>query len=270
MRSDLGLFHLLFVAGARLIVTSASVIKRLSIVANSKRNSSRSPRSGAPPAAAVGEESTSLNRTGDFSSPSETPSLPPTWLIRPLSVFAALHLFLIGLTYFSVVSPSTLQVRALAIFRPYLSAFHFDADGAAFNVATSLPKEKAHLLEQSREVRPDIDSWEMVDVPGIAGSDRQRRWQRFLSGIAELGENEQSAIAAWLVEPLAIVHGDAKFLRIRRMPDLMTTVVDDTAAPPYTAAVLRDADSAVRVVLVPAQRLASPAVNAKAAGDLND
>jgi hypothetical protein len=203
-------------------------------------------------------------------SDADSPSLPPAGLRRVLAGVVAVHFVLIGISYLSGVAPSSLQARIVDLSRPYLAVLHLEADGVALNLATSTPKEKTHLLEQATVARPDFDSWTAFEIPGLKGGDRQRRWQRYLAGVAELGDNEQAAVAAWLVEPLAERHLDATFLRIARVPDLMTTVVDDTAAPPYTAAILRESNGPVRVVLVPAQRLASPPVLPSQAGGPNE
>ena len=124
---------------------------------------------------------------------------------------------------------------------------HFDADGLPLCFATSDRAEKTHLLQQAKQSHAQVDDdWIQIGDPGFVGGDRQRRWQRYLASVAELGNNEQTALAAWLVEPLAMANPDAKEFRIIRQPDLVTTVVDDAAAPPYTAAIVRQEDGSVR------------------------
>jgi hypothetical protein len=246
-------------------------------VAKSKRTPPRSSTPSAVPALqptdpleSSGSEPSKPLTSPSLSSEAILPSLPSTWLRWTLAAFLPIHFGLIGTSYLSSIAPSSVQARLVEFARPYLAALHLEADGVSLNLATSAAKEKTHVLEQAVDLRPDVESWSALPTTGFAGGDRQRRWQRYLAGVSELGDNEQSAIAAWLVEPLAERYVDAKYLRITRVPDLMTTVVDDNAAAPYTAAVLREADSPVRVVLVPAQRLASPSVSTPGVGETNE
>lgn len=189
---------------------------------------------------------------------SNGPSLPSPAMAWGISTIIVVHFFLVGLSYFSTVASSSTQNLMLGTVRPYLGITHFDADGVTFCFATSDRSEKNHLLQQSSKSRGETeDDWTMVESPGMVGGDRQRRWQRFLAAVAELGNNEQTALAAWLVEPLAIAQSEAQSIRITREPDLMTTVVDDAAAPPYAAAIVRQDDGSARLVQVPPPRLAA-------------
>lgn len=171
------------------------------------------------------------------------------------------HLFLVSSSYFATVAPSGLQTRVLDFARPYLAALHFDADGVPLNLASNAPAEKTHQLEKS--LAPSAGNqadWEPLNPPVPAGGDRARRWQRFLTTIAQMGDNQLPALAALLIEPIAVAQSDATYLRVNRQGDLMTTLVDDSAAPPYTTAVLRDTNNAIRFVLVPEKRLSAPTV----------
>ena len=153
----------------------------------------------------------------------------------------------------------------LDAFRPYLAIMHFDADGLPLSFATNDRSEKTHLLQQATQNRTQTDdAWKEIDNPGLVGGDRQRRWQRYLASISELGNNEQTALAAWLVEPLAIANPEVKVFRIVRQPDLVTTVVDDAAAPPYTAAIVREQNGSIRLLQLPPPRLAAESVEARA------
>ena len=186
--------------------------------------------------------------------------LPSPAMARVVSTIVTIHFVLIGLSYFSTVAASTIQNRMLEAFRPYLAMMHFDADGLPLCFTTSDRSEKTHLLQQATQTRIQTDDdWNKIDNPGFVGGDRQRRWQRYLASIAELGNNEQTALAAWLVEPLAIANPDVKVIRIVRQPDLVTTVVDDAASPPYTAAIVREQDGSIRLLQLPPPRLAAEA-----------
>jgi len=196
-------------------------------------------------------------------SPRQTPalngdSLPSLATARIVSTVVVVHFFLISLSYSSTVASSTTQVRILDAIRPYLGMTHFDADGLPLSFAVSDRSEKNHLLQQSTKSRGETEEdWTAIENSAMAGSDRQRRWQRFLAAIAELGNNEQTALAAWLVEPLAIANPEAKKIRITRQPDLMTTVVDDSASAPYAAAIVRQENGSVRLVQLPPPRMAA-------------
>ncbi len=190
--------------------------------------------------------------------------LPSAALTRVVSTIVTIHFVLIGLSYFSTVAASTIQNRMLDAFRPYLAIMHFDADGMPLCFTTSDRSEKTHLLQQATQTRTQTDDdWNKIDDPGLVGGDRQRRWQRYLASIAELGNNEQTALAAWLVEPLAIANPDVKVIRIVRQPDLVTTVVDDAATPPYTAAIVREQNGSIRLLQLPPPRLAAESVDAR-------
>lgn len=192
-----------------------------------------------------------------------TPPLrgPSEQTVKVLSALVLGHLFLVFSSYLATVAPSGLQTRVLDFARPYLAAFHFDADGVPLNLATNAVAEKTHELEKAVAKTPGNDGdWKPVNPSLHAGGDRARRWQRFLATIAQMGDNQMPSLAALLVEPLAVAQSDATYLRVTRQGDLMTTVVDDSAPPPYTTAILRSDNNAVRFVLVPAKRLASPPV----------
>jgi hypothetical protein len=184
---------------------------------------------------------------------------PSERTVKVVSTLVLVHLFLVFSSYLATVAPSGLQTRILDLARPYLAAFHFDADGIPLNLATNAVAEKAHELEKAvaQPLGGNVE-WDPINPSVLAGGDRARRWQRFLTTIAQMGDNQLPSLAAILIEPLAVEHSDATHLRVTRQADLMTTVVDDSAPPPYTTAVLRGDDNAIRFVLVPAKRLASP------------
>lgn len=202
--------------------------------------------------------------------------MPRPWLVRVLLAWLVLHFSLIALSYTSSIAASSVQVRILDAFHPYLAITHLDADGTPLLFSDSTSSEKMHLLSEASSVKPETeDDWITVGqsdtesslMGGIAGGDRQRRWQRFLATLAELGEKEQGALIAWFMEPIAMSRTQAQQLRITREPDLMTTVVDDDAPPPYTVAIVRQDGKGPRLVQAAPKRLASPAIQSSGAGN---
>jgi hypothetical protein len=191
--------------------------------------------------------------------------LPSPWIRKLILGAVGLHLCLVATSYASSIGASDFQTRALALFRTYLSIFHFDADGVTLAFSDSSASEKTHRWSTSTSTRPDSeDQWNPANDPasaltmGFAGGDRQRRVQRLLAAIARLGENEQGTLAAWLVTPIAKMQPEANFVRITREPDLMTNVVEDSASPPYVAAIIRSQDQPPRPIQSAPKRLASP------------
>ncbi len=177
------------------------------------------------------------------------------WLLIPL------HFVVVGLSYLSLVAPSNLHTQVVDVARPYLMLLHLDAEGSILSFSTDAKAEKTHRLQQTESTPADRESiWTDVLEPGFVGADRQRRWQRLLVTIAQVSEADQAALAGRLIEPIAMMNPAAGALRIVREPDLMTNVVDDAAEPPYTVAILRSDDSAVRLVRVPSRRMAAESV----------
>lgn len=175
----------------------------------------------------------------------------------------AVHLALIVCSYLATVTASSVQNQLLDAFRPYLAAMHFDADRVALSPAASSPAEKTHLLLQTPSLRPQDDAdWTLIDDPGVSGGDRQRRWQRLLATAAELSENQQGDLVAWLMLPIARTHPEAQQFRIDRQADWMSTSADKTAPSPYHASIVRDNGEPVGLVQVPPQRFTAPSSGA--------
>jgi hypothetical protein len=228
------------------------------ILAKSKRPSAHSsPQPSHPSAKPSGEGSSAEPALA------QSLALPSLWKARILSWLVVLHFLLIGLSYLSFVAPSMIQARMLDFWRPYLAILHLDADGVPLLFSDASKAEKTHrLLKSPTERSADDGDWKEIESQGIVGGDRQRRQQRWLALLAELGENEKGALAAWLIEPIALTNATAQRIRITREPDLMTTTVDDATPPPYTGVVVRDATGSVRMVQSPPSRLAAPVVKA--------
>lgn len=213
---------------------------------------------------------TSDSAQGSRSNANPCVSTPPLWAARLVSTWTFFHFALIAISYASIVAPSVMQQRIINAFGPYLAIAHWDADDALLSFSDASPSEKTHVLSTSSAVSPETEEdWnnlapELTDTRsrgGVKGGDRQRRWQRFLSTVAELGEREQGGLVAWLIQPVAQLQPTATHLRITRESDLMTTVVDDSAPPPYLAAIVRESNQPPRLIQAAPKRLASPAIN---------
>ncbi|MGV3483678.1 MAG: hypothetical protein ACO1RT_04595 [Planctomycetaceae bacterium] len=189
--------------------------------------------------------------------PSASPRCPSPRLTTLLSIAIAAHFTLIGISYLSTVAASSVQADLLATFGPYLGAAHLDAEQIPLTLSSDSASEKTHQLLQTRSLRPGDEDWTSIASPGIRGGDRQRRWQRLLAATAELGENEEGILAAWLMLPIAQRYPDATQIRIDREPDITTMPTDTAAASPYRASIVRD-NGSVRLVQVPPSRLTAP------------
>ncbi len=204
-----------------------------------------------------------------------------------LATWATFHLAVVAISCLASVAPSALQSNLLNLCRPYLSVLHQDAEGVSLAISRNQPAEKTHELQVLVAGSADTADWQStlaalnadpsesgaIDQPidnarGPAGGCRQRRWQRFLARIAELGELDQAALAAWFVAPMATQLPQVEQLRIVRKSDLMSTVVDDNAEPPYAVAIVRPvsdsqneaatATEAIQLLQIPARRLVAP------------
>ncbi len=193
---------------------------------------------------------------------SQTP-LPPLWAIRAMTTFILLHFALIAISIIATVAPSGLQGRILDGAAWYLLPTHLSADGISIDVGRGDTVEQFHRVEVGEGPGESWVTWGAGHDPSpaiesaISGGLRQARWQRYLASVAMLGENQQSALAAWLGEPLAAELVASSAFRIVREPTLMTNVVQDSAEPPYTAAVVKDSRGVRRFVWTPPERLSA-------------
>lgn len=186
-----------------------------------------------------------------------------------------LHGALIAITYLAVVRPSMLQGRVIDGFAPYLASLHLapetntadaaTAEGLSFYLVRGEGKERALRLQFKATTDRGEEGWEDADFGGAPGSGRLRRQQRYLAVLATLGENEQNAMIARLILPLVAKYPEAQMVRVTRLPNVMTNVIQEREPAPYTAAILRS-EAGVRLVRVPPPRLGS-AVDAAPAGD---
>jgi len=196
-----------------------------------------------------------------------------------VSAIVAVHCVVVAVGLASGVGASSLQSSLLGFARPYLSLFHASPDTFPIALATSTADEKTHLLWAANSPDPQDDN-EWTDTGnatdstlpgGSPGSDSQRRWQRYLSLVAELGEGEQGDLAARLFQRIVaaapmVDEKPAKVFRITRDPDLMTNVLDDSAPAPYVVAVLPGLEAsgsrqaAPRLMQIAPGRLAAPTI----------
>jgi hypothetical protein len=194
--------------------------------------------------------------------------MPPTWVMRVVSVVVMVHLVVIAVAYLAVVRSSGVQGRLVDGFAPYLATFHLSpegnaadavaADGVAFFLARGDGAERVYRLEVASGERPDESAWRPAAWVVEGGSERARRYQRFLAAVADLGANDQNALAGRLMLPALERDDQADWVRIVRLPNLMTNVVQDAEPAHYTAAVLRDG-GAIRLARVAQPRLTSAA-----------
>lgn len=190
-----------------------------------------------------------------------------------------LHGALIAITYLAVVRPSLVQGRVIEGFAPYLASLHLApetntadaaaAEGMAFYLVRGEGKERVHRLQFKATTERGEEGWEDADFGGAPGSGRLRRQQRYLAVLATLGENEQNAMVARLILPLVARYPEAQMVRVTRLPNVMTNVIQEREPAPYTAAILRS-DTGVRLVRVPAPRLGSAVETAPENGSSGD
>lgn len=192
--------------------------------------------------------------------------MPSALVIRIISVLVMVHLAIIAVAYLAVVRSSGVQGRLVDGFAPYLSTFHLApegnaadavaADGVAFYLARGDGAERVYRLQVASGAKPDESQWRQAMWVVEGGSERARRYQRFLAAVADLGANNQNALAGRLMLPALERDPQADWVRIIRLPNLMTNVVQDAEPSPYTAAVLRDGGG-IRLVRVAQPRLTS-------------
>jgi hypothetical protein len=126
----------------------------------------------------------------------------------------------------------------------------------AFYLARGDGAERVYRLLVASGAKPDESQWRQAMWVVEGGSERARRYQRFLAAVADLGANNQNALAGRLMLPALERDPQADWVRIIRLPNLMTNVVQDAEPSPYTAAVLRDGGG-IRLVRVAQPRLTS-------------
>ncbi len=194
--------------------------------------------------------------------------MPSTLVMRIVSALLMVHVAVIAVAYLAVVRSSGVQGRLVDGFAPYLATFHLApegnaadavaADGVAFFLARGDGAERVYRLQVASGAKPEESQWYPARWVVEGGSERARRYQRFLAAVADLGANDQNALAGRLMLPTLQRDTDADWVRIVRLPNLMTNVVQDAEPAPYTAAVLRDGGE-IRLVRVAQPRLTSAA-----------
>jgi hypothetical protein len=207
------------------------------------------------------------DRTGGLEAEgSSAGAVPSVVMMRFISAAAVLHLIVIAISYLAGVRASGVQGQIIDTLSPYLSTFHLAAngnaadavaaDGVAFYLARGDGGERVYRLQVASGEKPEESQWRPASWVLEGGGERARRYQRFLAAIAELGASDQNALAGRLILPAMQRDPDADWVRIVRLPNLMTNIVQDAEPPPYTAAILRQGDS-IRLVRVAQPRLAS-------------
>ena len=199
----------------------------------------------------------------------------------------AMHFVLILASYLAVVRPSELQSRLVNGFAPYLRTFHWtpepgaaDAEAATEGVAFYLARgdglERSYRLQFSRTVKgsdtPAADAEgeaeveageaEWYDAPiarGFAGGERSRRHSRYLATVVALGMSDQNELAARLLQPIARAYPEVDRVRVIRLPNIMTNVVQDAEPAPYAATLIREGE-VTRFVREPQPRLRAEAI----------
>lgn len=215
--------------------------------------------------------STRVNQAADQGADREDASgasSPSSLVMRVVSVAVMVHLAIVAVAYLAVVRSSGVQGRLVDGFAPYLAVFHWapegnaadavSADGVAFFLARGDGSERVYRLEVARGAKPEESQWQPATWVVEGGSERARRYQRFLAAIAELGTNDQNALAGRLLLPALRRDAEIDWIRVTRLPNLMTNVIQDAEPPPYTAAVLREGGE-IRLVRVAQPRLVSAA-----------
>jgi len=229
-------------------------------IVESRRAPSNEPKSPAP---ATGDLPADVVQRHDA-----VVVMPPAWVVRVVSVAVMVHLAVIAVAYLAVVRSSGVQGRLVDGFAAYLATFHLApegnaadavaADGVAFFLARGDGAERVYRLEVASGEKPDDAAWRPAVWVVEGGSERARRYQRFMAAVADLGANDQNALAGRLMLPALERDAQADWVRIIRLPNLMTNVVQDAEPAPYTAAVLRDGGE-IRLARVAQPRLTSAA-----------
>lgn len=236
-------------------------------------------------AAAPGGDSSTLAGRDDVAAGVSGPA-PRVALL--LSGAIALHFFLILASYLAVVRPSGLQAQLVNGFAAYLRTGHWmpepgaaDAEAATEGVAFFLARgdglersyrlQFAKISEGSDETEApaneavgetDTADAEWYDAPiarGVAGGERGRRHARYLAAVAALGLSDQNELAARLLQPIARAYPEVDRVRVIRLPNLMTNVVQDAESAPYAATLIREGE-VTRFVREPAPRLRAEAI----------
>ncbi|KAA5543688.1 hypothetical protein FYK55_10855 [Roseiconus nitratireducens] len=170
-----------------------------------------------------------------------------------------LHLAALFVSYAALIGPSSTHSQLLDLLSPYLRTTHFAADGRPFYLAHATPDEQPHRLQvatlSGTSNRLDATTpWRTIEPDGPAGFASSDRYHRWMALAATLNGSEQPSLAAALLLPLVRSDESIDAVRIVRLPTELTSAVEDAAAPPYLARVVRE-DQEIRLVAVQADRL---------------
>lgn len=183
-----------------------------------------------------------------------------TWV----SIWVAVHLVAIAISFTAVVEPSSLHAQLTQVLHPYLRAPHFGADDRPVYLAHGDATEQPHRLQittatgdpaslQSTNWR-EIDPLEGQAKPGLASSDRMGR---YVATIALLAGNEQPSLVAELLLPIATSNPELTVIRVVRLPTDLNEI-NTGVETVYLARIVRRGES-VSLVQLREARLSSEA-----------
>lgn len=197
---------------------------------------------------------------------------PSTTVKTWLSIWVAVHLMAITVSFTAVVEPSSLHQRLSEVLQPYLRPSHFSADDRPVYLTYGDADDQPHRIEVTTDrvtgvANSDDLAWRLVgpaetsgfaSTPGLAVSDRVARW---LSTVAMLAENDQPSLVADLLLPVVAKQRSIQGVRIVRYPtDLNDIHVGVTV--PYLARVVREQSKVSLVQLKESRLSAQPRVSA--------
>lgn len=193
--------------------------------------------------------------------------LPAEWVRTAVSIWLPVHLFALLVSFSAVVEPSSLQSRLERVLVPYLQLIGCASNQPRpFYLAHGESDEQPHRLEVTRDEIQHMDAdvtWQNphfgtrdsgqitivsgpAATPGLAVSDRYQRW---LSMVATLADQEQPSLVAELLLPVLASDPSIRGVRIVRIPTDLASTIDDQLPPPYVARVIGQSDRASLVQL---------------------
>ena len=191
---------------------------------------------------------------------------PPSSTARSLlTVWLIAHGFLLLVAYGSVMEPSAVQQRLLGFFSWYVNALHLSPDGRPIYIAHGGWPEAAHQFQTASPAADEQLHWHPMAMPGSAGGERRKRYQRWVKATAGLAQQQQSGLAGLLARR-AVRDPDVQRLRIAQIENRSIPLSLEPIEPPYQAAVVREGDQLRFVQLTPPRQNALPASPAVDAG----
>ena len=187
-----------------------------------------------------------------------------TWL----SIWVAVHLTAIAVSFTAVVDPSSIHQRLSEVLQPYLRPTHFSADDRPVYLTHGDSDDQPHRIEVTNQRVTGVEAsgdlkWRVIgpaekkgvsSIPGFAVSDRVARW---LSTAAMLAENDQPSLVADLILPVVANQPSVQGVRIVRYPTDLNDINTGVAVP-YLARVVRGKDTVSLVQLKESRLSAQP------------